>query len=120
MKFCVGIKISEQHKQKQIQPRACDRDPAAASERYAGETACAKHNISDATYYAWKRKYGGMDVSEAGRLKFLEEENGLLKILVAYQSVQIQVLKEVNSKNRKPVIKETAHPPLEHNESFSV
>jgi putative transposase len=50
------------------------------------------------TYYAWKRKYGGMDVSEARRLRSLEEENGRLKRLVADQAVQIQVLKEVNSK----------------------
>jgi len=59
---------------------------------------CAKHNISETTYYAWKRKYGGMDVSEARRLRSLEEENGRLKRLVADQAVQIQVLKEVNSK----------------------
>lgn len=59
---------------------------------------CAKHNISEPTYYAWKRKYGGMDVSEARRLRSLEEENGRLKRLVADQAVQIQVLKEVNSK----------------------
>jgi putative transposase len=62
------------------------------------KTVCAQHNISDATYYAWKRKYGGMDVSEARRLRSLEEENGRLKRLVADQAVQIQVLKEVNSK----------------------
>jgi len=62
------------------------------------KTVCAKHNISEATYYAWKRKYGGMDVSEARRLRSLEEENSRLKRLVADQAVQIQVLKEVNSK----------------------
>jgi putative transposase len=59
---------------------------------------CAKHNISEPTYYLWKRKYGGMDVSEARKLRSLEEENGRLKKLVADQAVQIQVLKEVNSK----------------------
>ena len=59
---------------------------------------CAKHNISEATYYAWKRKFGGMDVSEARRLRGLEEENARLKRLVADQAVQIQILKEVNSK----------------------
>jgi len=71
------------------------------------KTVCAKHNISEATYYAWKRKYGGMDVSEARRLRSLEEENSRLKRLVADQAVQIQVLKEVNSKNGKPVGQET-------------
>lgn len=59
---------------------------------------CAKHNISEPTYYAWKRKYGGMEVSEARRLRALEEECGRLKRVVADQAVQIQILKEVNSK----------------------
>ena len=59
---------------------------------------CAKHNISEVTYYAWKHKFGGMDVSEAWRLRGLEEENARLKRLVADQAVQIQILKEVNSK----------------------
>lgn len=59
---------------------------------------CAKHNISEPTYYAWKRKYGGMDVSEAKRLRALEEENARLKRLVAELSVQNQILKEVNAK----------------------
>ena len=64
----------------------------------AAKTVCAKHNISEATYYAWKRKYGGMDVSEARRMRVLEEENARLKRLVADLSVQNQILKEVNSK----------------------
>jgi putative transposase len=59
---------------------------------------CAKHNVSEATFYNWKRKYGGMDVSEARRLRALEEENGRLKRLVADQAVQMQILKEINAK----------------------
>lgn len=59
---------------------------------------CAKHNISEPTYYAWKRKYGGMDVSEARRLRALEEENGRLKRIIADLSVQNHILKEVNAK----------------------
>ena len=59
---------------------------------------CAKHNLSEGTYYAWKKKYGGMEVAEARRLRALEEENGRLKRLVADQAVQIQILKEVNAK----------------------
>jgi len=59
---------------------------------------CARHNISEPTFYAWKKKYGGMDVAEARRLRALEEENGRLKRLVADQAVQIQILKEVNAK----------------------
>ena len=59
---------------------------------------CAKHNVSEATFYAWKRKYGGMDVNEARRLRGLEDENARLKRLVADLSVQNQILKEVNAK----------------------
>jgi putative transposase len=60
---------------------------------------CAAHNISTAaTYHAWKRKFGGMEVSEAKRLRALEEENSRLKRLVADRAVQIHILKEVNAK----------------------
>ena len=62
------------------------------------KTVCAKHNISDATFYSWRRKYGGMDVSEARKLRSLEDENGRLKRIVADLSVQNQILKEVNTK----------------------
>jgi putative transposase len=59
---------------------------------------CARNNISAATYYGWKNKFGGMDVNEARRLRALEDENRRLKNLVADQAVQISILKEVNSK----------------------
>jgi putative transposase len=59
---------------------------------------CAAHNISMGTYHAWKRKFGGMEVNEAKRLRALEEENSRLKRLVADQAVQIHILKEVNAK----------------------
>jgi putative transposase len=59
---------------------------------------CARHNISEATFYKWRVKYGGMEVNEARRLRSLEEENNRLKRVVADQAVQIQILKEVNSK----------------------
>jgi len=59
---------------------------------------CRKHQISEQTFYRWKRKYGEMDLSEARRLKELEEENARLKRLVADQALDIQILKEVNSK----------------------
>lgn len=58
-----------------------------------------KHGIADGTYYRWKAKYGGMDVSDAKRLKQMEEENRRLKRLVADQALDIQMLKDVNSKN---------------------
>lgn len=57
-----------------------------------------QHNISQGTFYRWKAKFGGMDVSEAKRLKALEEENSRLKRLVAEQALDIQILKDVNSK----------------------
>lgn len=62
------------------------------------KTVCAKHNISDATFYTWKRKYGGMGISKVRRLRALEDENVRLKRIVADLSVQNQILKEVNSK----------------------
>lgn len=59
---------------------------------------CAKHNISEATFYAWKRKYGGMDVEDARRLKSLEAENARLKRIVADLTVQNDILKETNKR----------------------
>lgn len=59
---------------------------------------CREHNISEQTYYRWKRKYGDMEPNEARRMKDLEEENRRLKRLVADQALDIQILKEVNSK----------------------
>ena len=60
--------------------------------------ACRPHAISEQTYFRWKKKYGGMEVGDAMRLKALEEENSRLKRLVADQALDIQILKEVNSK----------------------
>lgn len=58
-----------------------------------------KYGISEGTYYRWKAKFGGMELSDAKRLKQLEEENRRLKRLVADQALDIQILKDVNSKN---------------------
>ena len=60
---------------------------------------CRKYGISDATYYNWKAKYGGMTVSDAKRLKQLEDENRRLKQIVADLSLDNQALKAVISKN---------------------
>ena len=59
---------------------------------------CRKHGMSNTTFYKWRAKYGGMDVSEARRLKQLEDENRRLKRLVADQALDIQMLKAVNEK----------------------
>jgi putative transposase len=59
---------------------------------------CRKHGISSATFYAWKAKFGGMDVSEAKRLKALEEENAKLKRLLADAMLDNVALKDLLSK----------------------
>lgn len=58
-----------------------------------------ENNISEQTFYRWKSKYGGLDVSEAKRLKQLEEENRRLKEMVADLSLDNKILKDVISKN---------------------
>jgi putative transposase len=60
---------------------------------------CRRHGISDATFYNWRKKYGGMDVSEAKRLKTLEDENSRLKKLLAEQVMDNATLKELLAKN---------------------
>jgi len=57
-----------------------------------------KHGICDQTYYRWKAKYGGLEVSEARRLRSLEDENRRLKQMVAEQALDIQALKAVLGK----------------------
>ena len=59
---------------------------------------CRKHGISDATYYKWKAKYGGLEVSEARRLRQLEDENRRLKHIVADLTLDNQALKTVLAK----------------------
>ena len=59
---------------------------------------CRQHGVSAATYYKWKAKYGGLEVSEARRLRQLEDENRRLKQMVAEQALDIQALKAVVSK----------------------
>ena len=59
---------------------------------------CRRMGISDATFYHWKAKYGGLEVSEARRLRQLEEENGRLKRIVAHQALDIDALQVVLEK----------------------
>ena len=56
---------------------------------------CRRHGISDATFYKWKSKYGGLEVSDAKRLKALEDENAKLKKLLAEAMLDIESLKVV-------------------------
>jgi len=60
---------------------------------------CRKHGVSDATFYKWRSKYGGMEVSDAKKLKALEAENAKLKKLLAEQMMDVSTLKEMLGKN---------------------
>jgi putative transposase len=60
---------------------------------------CRRHGISDATFYNWRSKYGGVEISEMRRLRQLEEENRRLKSIVADQALDIRALKNVLAKN---------------------
>ncbi len=74
----------------------------ALTEHQAGLSAaelCRKHGISDATFYNWRSKFGGMEVSEAKRLKQLEDENAKLKKLLAESVMDVSTLREMLGKN---------------------
>ena len=60
---------------------------------------CRKHGVSEQTFYRWRRKYDGLSISEARRLKDLEKENSRLKRLLAERDVEIDVMKDLLSKN---------------------
>jgi putative transposase len=60
---------------------------------------CRKYGMSDATYYNWKAKYGGMTASDLKKLRQMESETRKLKQMVAEQALDIRALKEVVSKN---------------------
>lgn len=59
---------------------------------------CREYGVSEQSVYRWRTKYGGMEVSDVRRLRQLEEENRRLKKLAADQALDIQLLKEINSK----------------------
>lgn len=59
---------------------------------------CRSHNISEQTFHRWKRKYGGMELSDAKKFKELEKENAELKKMVAELMLDNRILKEVNEK----------------------
>lgn len=60
---------------------------------------CRKHGISDATFYNWKARYGGLTVSDAARLRSLEDENRRLKRLLAESMLDVSALKDLLGKN---------------------
>ena len=59
---------------------------------------CRKHGVSSATFYTWKSKFGGLEVSDAKRLKALEDENAKLKKLLAETMLDNAILKDINSR----------------------
>ncbi len=59
---------------------------------------CRRHGITETTLYRWKRKYGGMQVNDARRLRALEDENRQLKRIVADQALNLQVVKDLLGK----------------------
>ena len=61
--------------------------------------AVRQEEITEQTYYRWRKQYGGMNTSDAKKLKLLEKENARLKKIVANQALDIEILKDVNSKN---------------------
>ena len=74
---------------------------AVLKEAQAGakvDDVCRRHGISQPTYYKWKQRFGGLEVSDAKRLRLLEEENRKLKKLVADQALDAMVLKEILAK----------------------
>ena len=73
-----------------------------AKEAGSAREVIRKHNISEQSFYRWKNKYGGMDVTEVRRLKELERENAELKKLVAELTLDNRMLRDVNAKNGEP------------------
>jgi len=59
---------------------------------------CREHGVAEATFYRWRKMYGGMNLAEAQRLKELEKENGRLKRLLAERMLEVDALKEVLAK----------------------
>lgn len=75
---------------------------AALKENEAGarvDELCRRHGISSATFYAWRKKFGGMEASDARRLRELESENAKLKRLVAEQMLDMTAMKELLQKH---------------------
>jgi putative transposase len=74
----------------------------ALKEHAAGISAtelCRKHGISDATFYKWRSRYGGMEISDARKLKALDDENRRLKKLLAESMLDVSTLREMLGKN---------------------
>jgi len=87
------MKKRKQHSEDQI-IKALKRQEAGE----AVKIICREIGIHETTFYNWKQKFGGMELSEAKRMRAVEEENRRLKRIVADQALDIQMLKDINSK----------------------
>ena len=84
--------------EEQIQRTSDHRDPEAVEAGRAVKDVCREHEISDATYYQWKSKYGGMEAADIRRLREPEDENSRLKQMYADLSLENRALKDVIAK----------------------
>jgi transposase-like protein len=82
----------------QIITKLREAEVLLSKEMKVGEV-CRQLDVSENTYYRWRKEYGGLDVHQAKRLKELEKENARLKKLVADQALDIAILKEANRGN---------------------
>jgi putative transposase len=85
--------------QEQVQRRADHRRVEGAPGGLPVAELCRRHGISDATFYTWRSRYGGMEVSDARRLKTLDDENRKLKKLLAEAMLDVATLREALGKN---------------------
>ena len=90
--------LGDGHEGKSVHGRADHRGFAGAGAGAKTADLCRKHGISSATFYKWKAKYGGLEVSDARRLKTLEGENAKLKKLLAEAMLDNAMLKDIASK----------------------
>jgi putative transposase len=100
-------------KRKASKPRSVEQIIRILRQADGGQTVaeiCREHNIAEGTFYRWKKQYGGMEISEAKRLKALEKENTELKKMLAEAMLDNRVLKEINSKKGKPVAQKASRP----------
>lgn len=91
--------MGDGHAQEQIYRRADHQDFEGARGWIAAAELCRKHGISDATFYKWRSRFGGMEVSDARKLKALEDENRKLKKLLAESLLDAATLKEMLGEN---------------------
>ena len=85
--------------EEQVQRSPDDRGAEGTGGRGGDGDVCRRHGISQQTFYRWKSKYGGMEISDAQKLKALEDENRRLKRLLAESMLDVSALKDLLGKN---------------------